>query len=204
MTLQGPRDIWTETEEESVRVSSEEARWRAIAVAGDMMGEIVSFWGFKASMGRIWTLLYLSDHSFPADVIADKTQLSAGAVSMALAELVQWGLITRDPTPQERKRHYRAETDVWAVIRRIFRERELRLVGRAVRQFESALATLEQAKRQSPKDPEMDIVIGRLKGLLELTRIGYRLVERFADIGKFSLLPIRGTLGRPRRSEEHQ
>ena len=108
-----------------------ERRRLAVGIASETMGELVEFWGFKASMGRIWTTLYLSHRPLPADEIAERTQLSAGAVSMTLSELMQWGLIHRVPMAGERKRHYRADTDVWALIRRIFRERELRLVGRA-------------------------------------------------------------------------
>ncbi len=107
-----------------------EARQRALDLAAETMGELIAFWGFKASMGRIWTLLYLSSRPLPADEIAERTQLSAGAVSMALADLQQWGIAERAALPGDRRRHYRAETDVWGMVRRIVRERELRLVGR--------------------------------------------------------------------------
>lgn len=176
--------------------STEEARRQATALAAETMGEIIDFWGFKASMGRIWTLLYLSMESLPADVIAEETKLSAGAVSMSLAELMQWGLVSRDPLAGDRKRHYKAETDIWAIIRRIIRERELRLVGRAVERFEKAVALLEEAEARDPGDEHVKFMLGRLRGLLGLAKIGYRLVEKFADVGQFSLLPIRGSLSR--------
>ena len=171
----------------------DDSKERAVGIAASTMGELVEFWGFKASMGRIWTTLYLSPDPLPADVIAARTQLSAGAVSMTLSELQQWGLIQRVPVPTERKRFYQAETDVWALIRRVFRERELRLVGRAVDQFGRAVELLEEAHAD---DPEIAFALERLRGLLELARIGYGLVEKLADVGKVSLLPIRGTLNR--------
>jgi DNA-binding transcriptional regulator GbsR (MarR family) len=173
-----------------------EARRQANALAAETMGEIVDFWGFKASMGRVWTLLYLSIEPLPADVIAEEVRLSAGAVSMALTELMQWGLVSREPLATERRRHYRAETDIWAIIRRIIRERELRLVGRAVERFEQAVAVLEQAQAHAPDDAQVAFMLARLRGLLDLARIGYRLVEKLADVGQLSLLPIRGTLNR--------
>ena len=88
-------------------------RQQAIGIAAETMGELVEFWGFKASMGRIWTILYLCTTPLPADEIAERTQLSAGAVSMTLAELMQWGLVVRVPMPNQRKRFYTADTDVW-------------------------------------------------------------------------------------------
>ena len=175
--------------------SPEQTRQRAIDLAAETMGELMAFWGFKASMGRIWTLLYLSSVPLPADVIAERTRLSTGAVSMALAELQQWGIAERAVLSGERKRHYRAETDVWGIVRRIVRERELRLVGRSVQRFSEAVAVLEALLQEHPDDTEASFMVGRLRGLLTLARIGYQLVEGFAEVGRFTLDPIRGALG---------
>lgn len=176
--------------------SSADARQQAIDLAAETMGEIVSFWGFKSSMGRIWTYLYLSSHPQPADVIARRTHMSAGAVSMALSDLTRWEIVTRATMPGERKRHYQAETDVWSMVRRILRQRELRLVDRAVRRFDQALGILQAARAEAPGDAELDHMITRLEGLLRLARLGYSLVDKLASEGKISLLPIRDTLRR--------
>jgi len=177
-----------------VNSPSTNPRDRAIALASETMAELVSFWGFKNSMGRIWTLLYLTPHALPADVIADRTGLSAGSVSMALAELAEWELVARDDPPGATKRHYRAETEVWTIVRRIFRERELVLVGRAVDRFAEAIAIVERAQGDDPKDPELALLLSRLRGLHGLAEMGYGLVKRFADIGQFTLAPLRGLL----------
>jgi len=174
--------------------SSEEAIQRAIDLAADTMSEIIAFWGFKGSTGRIWTLLYLSSRPLHADDIATKTHLSGGAVSMALSELLHWKLIRRASLPEQRKRHYEAATDIWAIVRRIIRERELRLVAHAIERFTEAVNLLEQAKQNPDATPDIDFMLGRLRGLLKLSKTGYRLVETFADIGQFSLDPIRGLL----------
>ncbi|MCA9494618.1 MAG: hypothetical protein KC621_32040 [Myxococcales bacterium] len=171
-----------------------EARAKAIELCADTMSELIAFWGFKASTGRIWTLLYLSPDPLPADVIAERTSLSAGAVSMGLQELKQWGIVDRAPSSGERKRLFRAETDVWAIVRRVIRERELRLVGRAVQRFTDASAVLEKAIAENPEDTELTFILGRVRGLLGLATIGYRLVESFAERGLFTLDPIRDAL----------
>ena len=181
--------------------TAEETRQRAIDLAAETMGELMVFWGFKASMGRIWTLLYLSSTPLPADVIATRTRLSAGAVSMALTELQQWGIAERAVLPGERKRHYQAETDVWGMVRRIIRERELRLVGRSVQRFTEAVGVLEENLREHPDDHEASFMIGRLRGLLTLAQIGYRLVESFAEVGMFTLDPIRGALNKQAKED---
>ncbi|MBA2321074.1 MAG: hypothetical protein H0V89_07960 [Deltaproteobacteria bacterium] len=176
--------------------STPDPRQRAIDLAGETMAELIEFWGFKGSMGRIWTLLYLSPRPMPADEIKDRTGLSAGAVSMSVTEMLQWGILERAPVPEDRKKHYQAETDVWALVRRIVRERELRLVARAVQRFEAAVVTLEEALIEQPGDPELVFMLERLNNLLSLTRTGYSLVESFAAVGWFTLDPIRGLLSR--------
>lgn len=172
------------------------AHARAIGLVAETMGELVEFWGFKASMGRIWASLYLSAQPLSANQLADLTGLSAGAISMGMHELAQWGLIRRVPVPGERRRYYTAYTDVWEVVRRIVRERELRLIGRAVERFEEALQLLRAEARSRPQDADLPEVISRMEGLLTLAKTGYGLVERFTEVGDFSLSPIRGTLNR--------
>lgn len=167
---------------------------RAIGLVAETMGELVEFWGFKASMGRIWASLYLSAQPLSANQLADLTGLSAGAISMGMHELAQWGLIRRVPVPGERKRYYTAHTDVWEVVRRIVRERELRLVGRAVERFEEAANLLQAELDTHPKDRDLQTIVSRMNGLLVLAKTGYSLVERFTEVGDFSLSPIRGTL----------
>ncbi len=181
--------------------TASEARQRAVDLAAETMGELIAFWGFKASMGRIWTLLYLSPIPLPADEIASRTQLSTGAVSMALAELQQWGIAERAVQAGARKRHYRAETDVWGIVRRIIRQRELRLVGRSVARFSEAVDVLEERLAEDPNDSEASFMLSRLRGLLSLARIGYQLVESFAEFGMFTLDPIRGALNKDAHQE---
>ncbi|MFT7520554.1 MAG: DNA-binding transcriptional regulator GbsR (MarR family) [Kiritimatiellia bacterium] len=171
-------------------------RHLAVAIIAETMGELVEFWGFKASMGRIWATLYLSRDPLPADEIARRTGLSSGAVSMSMHDLAGWGLIERVPVPGSRRRHYAAHTDVWEVIRRIFRERELRLVQTAIDRFERALELLEAEAKANPDDHELPFIIERVQGLLRLAKIGHSLVARLADVGSFTLQPIRGTLSR--------
>lgn len=196
MQTNGGRVIWTADPEWGMAGAPENARQEALELATETMGELMAFWGFKASMGRIWTLLYLSAEPLPADEIARLTGLSSGAVSMAVADLQKWGIVERAPKGQARKRHYRAETDVWGIVKRIFRERELRLVGRAVDRFGRAAEVLEASLEAHPEDEDARFMLERVRGLLGLARTGYALVEGFAKVGHLTLEPIRGALSR--------
>jgi DNA-binding transcriptional regulator GbsR (MarR family) len=168
----------------------------AVALVAETMGELVEFWGFKSSMGKLWATLYLTESPLTADELALITGLSTGAVSMGLADLSQWDLVARVPVPGERKRYYRAHTDVIDVIRRIFRERELRLVGRAIERFQHASDLLVKAAKDNPEDAEIQFASRRVRGLLALARTGYKLIETLAEMGSLTLKPIRNTLTR--------
>ncbi len=167
---------------------------RALRLAADAVGEVAEYWGFKGSMGRIWALLYLSPDPLSADVIAEKTGLSTGAVSMALSDLVEWGVVSRVPGGDDRKRHFAAETDVWSLVRRIVKAREIPLLQRTVERLAAAVSELESAVRDAPDDPDTAFLLERLRGLLGLGRVGLGMVESFAD--RLPLDPIRGVLGR--------
>jgi HTH-type transcriptional regulator, glycine betaine synthesis regulator len=67
-------------------------------IVSDSVGRLMEFWGFKRNMGRVWTVLYLSPEPLTAGDLRDRLQLSSGAVSMTLTELLRWGTI-RKPDP---------------------------------------------------------------------------------------------------------
>jgi len=174
---------------------------RAIELAAASVGELMHFWGFKPSMGKIWAVLYLSREPLAADRIAEATGLSAGMVSMTLHELQLWGVIKRAVEPGTRRKLYEAETDIWAMVTRVFRERELKKVRAATTYLTRALELAEHQARSS--NPEAMLrsrfVATRLRQLLDLARTGERMLERLSRSGEVDLGPLRAWLGSLRR-----
>ena len=93
----------------------------------DAVGALIEAWGFKRNMGRMWAVLYLEDHPLTAADLGERLGLSTGAVSMLLTELLQWGAIKKTWVVGERREHFEAETSIWKMVSRVFRERELQL-----------------------------------------------------------------------------
>jgi len=155
------------------------AMWRSELIASDAIGRIMEFWGFKRNMGRIWTVLYLSDRPLTAHDLRDRLQLSSGAVSMTLTDLSRWGTVKKVWIQGERRDHFTAEGDLWKMVSRVFRERELVEVQEVVASLEAALEALEA--RPVPEAPEFgarrDVERERIRQLLELSRLGRRLLE---------------------------
>src|SRR5690242_5563113 len=114
----------------------------AVLRVADAVGALMEAWGFKRNMGRLWAVLYLEDHPLTAAELVDRLGLSTGAVSMLLAELVQWGIVRKAWVVGERREHYEAETSIWKMISRVFRERELRWITTAHDAFAAAKGQL--------------------------------------------------------------
>ncbi len=167
-------------------------------MAADTIGEIMGFWNFKPSMGKVWTVLYLSQTPLCADEIAAVSGLSSGSVSMTLGELQQWSVIKRHFEPGSRRRRYVAETDVFAMVTQVFRVRELRMISEAIGRLEEALRILDQEGGSSrPEDMlEGRFLATRVRNLLRLARAGRAVVENLANAGTIDLTALRDTLRR--------
>src|SRR5580698_10182306 len=96
----------------------------AVLRVADAVGALIESWGFKRNMGRMWAVLYLEDHALTAAELGERLGLSTGAVSMLLAELVQWGAVKKDWVVGDRRDYYEAETSIWKMVSRVFRDRE--------------------------------------------------------------------------------
>jgi DNA-binding transcriptional regulator GbsR (MarR family) len=138
----------------------------------DNIGRLMEFWGFKRPMGRMWTLLYLSAEPLGAAELGERLRMSAGAVSMTLSELVKWGAVRKTWRPGERRDFYEAETEIWKLVRRVLRERELTLVHEVGDALQTAINDLPTAGDASSEPFKRE----RLEQLLSLAKIGEQLL----------------------------
>ena len=136
-----------------------------------------------------------------AERIATLTGLSAGSVSMTLNELQLWGVIRRAVEPGSRRKLYEAETDIWQMVTRVFRERELKKVREAIAHLARSLELAEHHARSSQTEAMLRsrFVATRLRSLLDLARTGERMLERLSRSGEVDLAPLRGWLQALRR-----
>src|SRR6516225_12391925 len=132
-------------------------------------------------MGRVWTVLYLSPDPLSAEDLRQLLKLSSGAVSMTLSELARWGVVRKVWIQGERKDFYAAEVQLWRMISRVFNEREKSEVIAAIDAFEEALRQLDRMRKTGPADAatraRMDLQVERITQLLELARLGKRLLD---------------------------
>lgn len=149
--------------------------WESERIVSDAIGRLMVLWGFKRNMGRVWTLLYLSNEPLTAFVLRERLQLSAGAISMTLNELARWGVVHKVWRQGDRHDYYEAESSLWKMISRVLRERELSEVDHTIEALEDALASL--ARRSGADALRSQTQRQRIEQLLELARLGRSMLE---------------------------
>lgn len=158
----------------------------------DTVGGLMEFWGFKRSMGRLWTFLYTSPEPRSAQEIGDALAMSAGAVSMTLQELLKWGTIRKVWRPGERRDFYAAETEVWRLVSRVFRDRELVMVRDARRTFADADGALARDAERRPREvaTRRQFERGRIRELEKLAEVGERILRAFVEGERVDASPL--------------
>lgn len=161
-----------------------------LAVA-DVIGRLMHFWGFKRPMGRVWCVLYLNEAPLTAADLGETLKMSAGAISMALSELEKWGAVQRTWVPGDRRDFFTAETDIWKLVRRVMKERELSLVRDFTRNLKRADHDMKQRQSALPSSAsddeamrlhaELEYKRRRLSQLCSLSEAGESLLAALVD-----------------------
>ena len=168
------------------------ALWPSEVLVSDVVGRLIEFWGFKRNMGRVWAILYLSPDPLAAEDVRTLLKLSSGAVSMTLNELGRWGVVRKVWVQGERKDFFTAEVHLWKMISRVFNEREKSEIVMAIEAFEEAL--VDVAKLRGSSDPKTraraELQYERIKQLLELAKLGKRLLDTLLATAKMDAEPL--------------
>jgi DNA-binding transcriptional regulator GbsR (MarR family) len=164
----------------------------AVLKVADAVGALMEAWGFRRNMGRMWAVLYLDDHPLTAADLGERLGLSTGAVSMLINELLHWEIIKKTWVVGERREHFEAETSIWKMISRVFRERELRWIRTARDAFTAAGAELPPGAGSAPgADERHALIAGRIAGLTQLAEVGASLLETMLEGAAIDSLPIK-------------
>jgi len=113
-------------------------------VAG--LGRLARFFGFSEVMGRLYGTLMLSPDPMSLDDLASSLEISKGSVSMNVRDLERWGMAKEVWMRGERKKYYRAESDLWQVILNVLGSREQREVQVALEVLNESIGKLKSAE----------------------------------------------------------
>ena len=123
-------------------------------VAG--LGRLARFFGFSDVMGRLYGTLLMNPGPLSLDALASGLKISKGSVSMNMRALERWGMAKEVWVRGERKKYYKAESDLWQVIRNVLTSRERREVQLAIQVLSESVEKLQAAGNElSPEEQEL-------------------------------------------------
>jgi DNA-binding transcriptional regulator GbsR (MarR family) len=146
-----------------------------------------SLWGINRTMAQIHALLLISEEPLSANDIMAELEISRGNVSMALRELIAWGIVSRVHLKGERREFYTTEKDVWKMFRIIARERKKREVDPTIDVLRQSVSDLEQMS-----DSEGKYEREQLKSLLNFFETGIEVYEDLEAQSPTSILKLLG------------
>lgn len=158
------------------------------------LSEISRFWGFPKGMGAIFAVIYLSPTPLSLDEIVKETALTKGAISTEIRALARMGLVHRSSKLGDRKDYYEAESDFYAAIRSILKERQNSEFDRAVRSVRETITAMEE---NWVEDEEWNFVYERVQALqdfFDAIESLTKAVVRLDSLGFSNVTKILGVL----------
>ncbi|PNQ75349.1 transcriptional regulator [Hanstruepera neustonica] len=96
-------------------------------------GSLGSLWGINKAMAQIQALLFISTKPLSMEDIMEELKISRGNTSMNLRQLMDWGIVTKEIIPGERKEYFTTEKDVEELARVVAKERSRREIKPVVK-----------------------------------------------------------------------
>lgn len=89
-------------------------------------GTLGSSWGINRTMAQVHALLLIAPDALSAENIMEELNISRGNANMNIRALMDWGLVSKELKPGERKEFFAAEKDIWKVATQVVKERRKR------------------------------------------------------------------------------
>lgn len=159
----------------------------------ESLSQISRFWGFPKGMGAIFGVLYLSPAPLSLDELVEQTGLTKGAISTEVRSLARIGLVHRSTKLGDRKDYYEAETDFYAAIRSILKERQNSEFDRAIRSVRETLSNLEAGAGSN--GPEWQFTLERVRALQEFFDAIDSLNNAVIKLEKLGFVNVQRILG---------
>jgi len=109
-------------------------------------GDMGTTWGVNRTVAQIHALLFITERPLHAEEITKILGVARSNVSNSIKELLAIGTISRVPIAGDRRDHFTADTDVWAIARKV-------AAVRKAREIDPALLTLQQCLDTAENDP---------------------------------------------------
>ncbi len=135
-------------------------------------GALGSNWGINRTMAQVHALLLISPESLSADEIMKRLDISRGNANMNLRALIDWGLVSKEHKPGERREYFYASKDIWHVAQQVIMERR----KRELKPVSKVLSEVRHVKGD-PQDPELAAFVASVDNLNEIVNQADRFLE---------------------------
>ncbi|MGJ8592510.1 MAG: GbsR/MarR family transcriptional regulator [Aquaticitalea sp.] len=138
-------------------------------------GSLGTLWGINKAMAQIQALLFISTKSLSMEDIMEELQISRGNASMNLRQLMDWGIVTKDLIPGERKEFFRTEKDVQELARIIAKERSRREIQPVIKVLDDISSIKDDGNAQTKE------LIKQTKALHDLSKNADEMLQKIVS-----------------------
>jgi len=152
-------------------MTHEEAKQKFIST----WGSLGTLWGINKAMAQIQALLFISTEALSMEDIMGELQISRGNTSMNLRQLMDWGIVTKEIIPGERKEFFTTEKDVQELARIVAKERSRREIKPVIKVLKE-VSSIEDDGTTKTKE-----LIKQTKALHDLTETMDALINKLVN-----------------------
>ena len=138
-------------------------------------GSLGTLWGINKAMAQIQSLLFISTKALSMEEIMEELKISRGNTSTNLRQLMDWGIVSKELIPGERKEFFTTEKDVQELTRIIAKERSRREIKPVIKVLKDVSTIKEDG---TPKTKEL---IKQTKALQDLTENADLMINNLVD-----------------------
>ena len=162
-----------------------------------LWGSMGPLWGVPPTTARVFGYLFARAESANADQIGEELALSRGAVSMAVRELRDWGLVHVDRGTEGRALLYRPEADIEKAVRNI-------VATRKRREWDPILSHLREwiPRLEADRSAEAAVLRERLREIEALVALADTMAETFLEGGLLQGLGLKLLVARAGRKHK--
>jgi DNA-binding transcriptional regulator GbsR (MarR family) len=138
-------------------------------------GSLGTLWGINKAMAQIQALLFISTEALTTEEIMKELQISRGNTSMNVRQLIDWGIVTKELRPGERKEFFSTEKDVQELARIIAKERSRREIKPVIKILEEVSAIEDDGSKATKE------LIAQTKALHDLAHTANSMLEKVVN-----------------------
>ncbi|WP_406684825.1 ArsR family transcriptional regulator [Seonamhaeicola sp. MEBiC1930] len=137
-------------------------------------GSLGSMWGINKAMAQIQSLLFISTKPLSMEDIMEELKISRGNTSMNLRQLMDWGIVTKELVPGERREFFTTVKDVEELARHIAKERSRREIKPVIKTLKEVSSIKDDGTAKTQE------LIKQTKALHDLANTADSLLNKIA------------------------